>query len=255
MSVVQSITAYQINRVTGMTIVPAQLNREWMDQTHEAFAYRCLPLNLANQNGWWITCPVSFDIYWYGSAGTRDIEIRFENEVHPYVSSHFGSGVLTFSVPYLFRTPPGINLWVKGPTNRPKDGITPLEGIVETDWAVSTFTMNWKITRPQEWIRFTAGEPFCQIVPVPRGLTESLAPRLTMIDESQELKASYEHWAGSRRGFQAAWGAGDPDAIKQGWQKEYVQGKTTQGQTFDGHQTRIVVKPFNELNTAEKTSG
>jgi hypothetical protein len=29
----------------------------------------------------------------------------------------------------------------------PKDGLAPLEGIVEADWAVVPFTMNWKLIR------------------------------------------------------------------------------------------------------------
>ena len=64
------------------------------------------------------------------------------------VSSNFGYGIVTWYLPYLFRTSPGYNLWVRGPVNSPKDGIVPLEGLVETDWAEATFTVNWKITRP-----------------------------------------------------------------------------------------------------------
>jgi Family of unknown function (DUF6065) len=43
----------------------------------------------------------------------------------------------------VFRTPPGCNLYVRGPANSPKDGIAALEGIIETDWSEATFTMNW----------------------------------------------------------------------------------------------------------------
>lgn len=244
MSDTHAITAYQINKHTGMTIIPAPLGREWMDGTYQAFAYRCLPVNIANQNGWWITCPSGIEVYWYGSAAKNDVEIRFLDAPHPYVSSHFGNGIVTFRVPYLFRTPPGINLWVKGPSNWPKDGISPLEGLVETDWATSTFTMNWKITRTNEWIRFAKGEPFCQIVPVPRGVIDGLVPNLTMIDTVPELKEKYDHWANSRRNFDAAWQAGDPDARRQSWQKDYVKGQTTTGESFEGHQMKLVVRPF-----------
>src|SRR3712207_8402233 len=31
--------------------------------------------------------------------------------------SHFGSGILTWNLPFLFRTPPGYNLHVRGPAN------------------------------------------------------------------------------------------------------------------------------------------
>ena len=47
--------------------------------------------------------------------------------------SHFGHGILTFHMPCLFRTEPGVDLMVQGPINRPKDAIAPLSGIIETD--------------------------------------------------------------------------------------------------------------------------
>ena len=40
-------------------IRPAEPTREWMDRTRLSFAYRCLPLNIANAHGWEILCPVS----------------------------------------------------------------------------------------------------------------------------------------------------------------------------------------------------
>ena len=59
-----------------------------------------------------------------------------------FVISHFGSGVLTFHAGYLFRTPPGWAVWARGAPNTVKDGIVPLDGLVETDWLPFTFTMN-----------------------------------------------------------------------------------------------------------------
>src|SRR6202000_3160808 len=82
--------------------------------------------------------------------------------------SIFGSGIVTFTLPFLFRTPPGYNLVAQGPTNRPKDGISALSGIIETDWAESTFTMNWMITRPHHPITFAKGEPICMVFPQKR---------------------------------------------------------------------------------------
>jgi len=152
--------------------------------------------------------------------------------------------VVTFSIPYLFRTPVGYNLWVKGPSNWIRDGIQALEGVVEADWASSTFTMNWKITRPYEWIEFKTGEPICMIVPIPRGLTEQMTPKLALLESNQELKAKYDEWEASRRGFLKGLKELDPAAVKKGWQKDYFQGKTAEGGTFDGHQTRLDVKDF-----------
>jgi hypothetical protein len=242
----RKLTAYQLYPETAMWLTPAPLERDWMDSANARFPYRCLPLNIANQHGWFIACPVDFEAYWYGTLQAQDIELRFDGPAEQTISSHFGYGVLTFSMPYLFRTPPGMNLWVKGPSNMPKDGIQPLEGIVETDWATSTFTMNWKFTRPFEWIRFKAGEPICMVVPIPRGLIESLEPAVEFIASDPELNAKYTEWARGRSNFLSELQSLKPEAVQRGWQKEYFLGKTGEG-TFAGHQTRLDVKEFPPL--------
>lgn len=238
------ITAYQIYDSVTVSLRPAPIERDWMDAAHQRHPYRCLPLNIANQNGWVLTNSVGFRVYWYGGPLASDLEVRFDDRPDSIITSHFGSGVLTFSVPYLFRTPPGLNLWVKGPSNHIKDGIQALEGVVETDWASSTFTMNWKVTRPNEWVRFEPGEPYCMVVPIPRGLTETLTPRVALLTEDPELLAKYRAWEDSRKGFLRGLTVQDPEAVKRGWQKDYFQGKTAEGGTFDGHQTRLDIKEF-----------
>ena len=42
----------------------ADWERDWMDSTPNRFAYRCLPLTIANQTGWWIKNPVGFTATW-----------------------------------------------------------------------------------------------------------------------------------------------------------------------------------------------
>jgi hypothetical protein len=204
---------------------------------------------IANQAGWILRSTAGFRAYWYGGQAKEDVELRFDGPVDNRIVSHFGNGVITFTVPYLFRTPPGINLWVKGPSNFVKDGVQALEGVVETDWLASTFTMNWKITRVCEWIRFEKGEPFCMLVPVPRGLAESLVPQKTFIGTDPELMAQYQAWEASRRGFLADLGVRDPEAIKKGWQKDYFQGKTPDGKDFESHQTRLNLREFEKTGT------
>ncbi len=244
MSDENQLIAYRINNPPNMGLVAAPIERDWMDATSQRFAYRCLPLNIANQNGWLITSPCSFDLYWYGGPDKSDIQLRFHGTVEPSVTTHFGFGVLTFSLPYLFRTPPGINLWVKGPSNSIKDGIQALEGVVETDWAFSTFTMNWKVTRPGEWIRFQKDEPICMIVPIPRGLAESMVPVSMPLTRDDKLHTKYRAWEASRSTFLTGLHSKDPEAVKRGWQKDYFQGKQSEGGTFDGHQTRLEIREF-----------
>src|SRR6476646_3307515 len=152
-----SLTAYRIHHIARgafPVIKPAAADRWWMDVTFTGWPKRCLPLRLANQLGWCILNEQPFEAEWSGRNGLDSI--RFVNGVgRPfYVRSMFGGGILTWVVPYLFRTPPGWQLLIRGPVNSLKDGIGALEGVVETDWSTSNFTLNWRFTRPRKRVKF-----------------------------------------------------------------------------------------------------
>ena len=51
---------------TGWEWCWADWQRDWMDATPNRFAYRCLPLTIVNQTGWWIRNPVGFTATWRG---------------------------------------------------------------------------------------------------------------------------------------------------------------------------------------------
>src|SRR5476649_574381 len=141
---------------------PAARTRAWMDATTNRFANRCLPLLIANQAGWFYESDCDFMVVWNGGSSRYDTcVVVSDGPAHAAPISHFGHGIITFSLPYVFRTSPGYNILARGPSNWPKDGIAALEGVVETDWTVASFTMNWKLTRPGHAIRFSRGEPVC----------------------------------------------------------------------------------------------
>jgi len=239
------LVAWEVTDPGGITIEPAPTDRAWMDATDLRFAYRCLPLVIANQAGWIVRSPVRVSARWNGGPRPSDVRLWFPaGRKDPRIVSHFGEGVLTFSVPYLIRTPPGINLWVKGPSNWLKDGIQPLEGIVETDWTESTFTMNWRFTRPHVTVRFEEREPFCMLVPIPRGLVESFVPQQRPLEQNAELFARYERWKQARGQFNTDLKDFDSAAAQQGWQRDYMLGRDHDGRTFAEHQTRLHVRPF-----------
>src|SRR5437868_10957202 len=130
-----------------------------MDGAHERWPNRCLPLLVANEAGWILLNRTPFSVVWDGGESPESVRVELaEDDPHPGVSSHFGHGVVTFAIPYVFRTSPGYNLLARGPANLPKDGIWPLEGLVETDWANANFTMNWKLTRPNHPVSFERDE-------------------------------------------------------------------------------------------------
>ncbi len=229
---------------------PAPAQREFMDGTSSRFAYRCLPLNIANQFGWELLSPCTFEAIWNGGPETDAIEIDVLDDGWPHPVSHFGHGVLTFHISQLFRTPPGTQLMVTGPMNSPKDGIYAMSGIIETDWSHYTFTMNWVITRPFFPVRFEKGEPFAHIFPVNISALEQLEPAYIPIDNEPDLKAAYDEFHRSRQAFNEELNIPDSQAAKEKWQKGYFRGKGSdkcpmgESVTKAQHWTKLDVKPF-----------
>jgi hypothetical protein len=145
---------------------------------------------MANASGWEVLSPVGVTARWDGGPGVDSVDVTTDGPVASEMNprSEFGHGIVTFSVPYLMRTPRGVDLLVRGPANRPKDGVSPLEGLVETDWAVMTFTMNWQLTRPDTPVRWEAGEPVCMLVPQQRGDLEGFRPAFRSIKTAPETR-------------------------------------------------------------------
>ncbi len=238
------ITAYEVVE-DPMPLRTMNRRRDWMDETQDRFAYRCLPLAIANQVGWEILCPAAFTARWNGKEGLDAIQIKFDGAKSALIGSHFGHGVLTFSLGYLFRTTKSHNLWVKGPTNQPRDGIAPLEGLIETDWAPFTFTMNWQFTRQRHKVRFEKGDAVCTIMPYPRHYIGKFEPRLKVINEDRKLYDQYIKWREDRLAFNEDLKKAGSEAAKSGWQRSYMKGEDQAGNTFSGHQTKIRTRDFS----------
>lgn len=217
-----------------------------MDATHQRYAYRCLPLNIANAHGWEILCASGFSATWDGTAVKTCVTVVPDPGTNAPAVSHFGSGVLTFHVPCVFRTDPGIDLYVTGPINRPKDAIAPLTGVVETDWADYSFTMNWMFTRPHTAVRFERGEPVCHFFPIARGTLERIAPRMVPLSQAPEIDQHYHQWSKSRLAFNADLEVPGSQAVQERWQKNYFRGRHPGGEASgtDGHRSKLRLQPF-----------
>ena len=227
----------------GMDIRPALRERAWMAQA-DGFPKRCLPMLLANQAGWELISPVRFTAVWDGGDASTAISISSESETLPWVTSHFGLGILTWYVPLLFRTPPGYNLLVRGPANCPKDGISALEGIVETDWTTATFTMNWKFTRAHLPISFESGEAFAMVVPICRGELERFRPILRSASSEPVIIDQFKQFAHSRQEFVQELKKPGSSAQRDGWQRHYFLGRNVDGTIAPEHQTRLQLAAF-----------
>lgn len=180
----------------GWELRPSPRRRHWMDEL--PYSYNCLPLVVANQWGWQILCPTDLEVTWDGSMDRFGLWVRVDPQYAPAIKSHFGQGIVTFSPPWLFRTPPGWDIYVKGPGNRWKPNCAPLEGIVETWWLNYTFTMNWKLIEPGT-VAFAKGESIAQLVPVPHQTFVDSTAEEVPVDEEPEIARELLDWMEQRR--------------------------------------------------------
>lgn len=226
-------------------LVTAPSHRDWMDASPKRFAYRCLPMVIANQAGWLILNRHKLAVTWNGGVEPNALRLDFLSGDNPRSAvSIFGSGILTFLVGYLFRTPPGYNLYVHGPANSPKDGVTALEGIVESDWTEATFTMNWKMTRPNHPVVFEEDEPIAMITPMPRHQLERFQPEIRSLSEDPALEAVHREWAASRQRHNADLQVPNSQAQKDGWQRHYMRGTSIRQEPAPEHQTALALNDF-----------
>ena len=79
--------AYDIYGTTDMPLTTAPVDRAWMDATDQHFAYRCLPLAIANQAGWLIHNPASFNVWWDGGPHIDNLQLQFGGASRPAIST------------------------------------------------------------------------------------------------------------------------------------------------------------------------
>ena len=226
----------------SVLIKPSSTKREWMDNTQNKFAYRCLPMVIANHHGWDAICPSDIQITWEGEKYIDSVKVDYiENNEFDFASSLFGYGILTFHVDFVLQTEENISLYVKGPANSHKSKIQALEGIVETNWLPFTFTSNWKFTEPGI-VRFEKGEPLFSFFPVNTTLIENHEIISQNINNNEKLKIRYDKYAESR-----------DEHIKTGytngktWQKYYMKGiDPSDGDFKPIHKTKLNIKKVSK---------
>ena len=217
----------------GWQLRPSPARRHWMDELPHA--YKCLPLVVANQWGWQVLCPTDVVATWDGTAALSGLRVEVPPQYEPAIKSQFGAGIITFSPPWLFRTPPGWDLYLKGPSNRWKLNCVPLEGVIETWWLNYTFTLNWKLLQPGTVI-FRQGESLGQLLPVPHltfeGATAIEAPIGLLEPKAAE---GLLQWQEKRRSI-----AGQEDNVHHMYRK---------AEGIDEHLHRVSVPRFQIIDT------
>jgi hypothetical protein len=223
----------------------ADLQRDWMDATPSRHAYRCLPLTIANQTGWWIRNPVGFSAVWGGGPAPGDIALEFDAAGHVWkdlINNQFGEGILTWNTPFLFRTKPeGSRLLICGPANYFLRNAHPLTAIIESDWMSMSFTMNWKIMAPGEPVRFDAGIPLFQAIPLLGNVCadlEAAAVTYRKLADDPEMSRAYQEWHRSRTQFHVQ--KAKNEVKGDSWQKDYFRGRDASGrEVAPAHSTKV----------------
>lgn len=226
-----------------------------MDATAEQFATRCLPLNVANAHGWEVLSPCGFDAYWNGRLTTDGVVIRPDpgHNVELPISM-FGDAIMSFHISAIFRTSPGWDLFITGPTNSFKEGIAPLSGVIETDWSPYSFTMNWKLLRRNHTVRFEAGEPMCFFFPVQRGVLEKIEPKFAPLHDDPDLERQFHAWCKSRYAFKDEMKRDPRKAPADKWQKRYYRGiDMDEKQGAADHIVKLRLKPFTPTRASDET--
>lgn len=143
------------------------VRRDWMDDTYNKHAYKCLPLTEANTSGWEVSLQKEIVVQWDG-GNTVPRVLNGEKMIFSVGDSTYERdivmpsiiGIMSFTVGWVFKTDPGVWTWVGGAPNYFVDGAVPLNATIPSDWWPDEFNMNWKITKVGEPVTFPEGMPF-----------------------------------------------------------------------------------------------
>lgn len=180
-------------------IVPLDLKRSWMDATLDKYAYKCVPLKIANKYGWMVTSPFNFSVSWFGGEDPVNVEVYSDDPdfVGGSVVSHFGGSTFTLELDFIVQTPENYSLYLRGIPNKTYGILKPLDAIVETDWLPFPFAYSFVFIEPGI-VEFKKGEPLFSFFPIERNSVENFKIRARDIDKDSEFFNDFQEYYKSR---------------------------------------------------------
>ena len=140
-------------------IKQSRLKRDWMDETYNKHAYRCLPLSEANVNGWEMQLQQDVVVEWEGGNNVPKVLKGEFFEGRAIVIPSI-IGIMSFVTGWAVNTEEGYDTFVSGSPNYFVDGASPLTASIPSSWWPDEFNMNWKITKIGKPVLFEQGMPF-----------------------------------------------------------------------------------------------
>jgi len=155
------------------TIKQCRPRREWMDNTANKHAYKCLPLTSANVNGWELELQQDVMVQLDKGGGVPEGQVprvlRGEHRTFPsdaqdsvYERPIVQQSIIdtvSFTVGWSINPPKGHSVLISGPPNYFVDGAVPMTALIP-GWWPDEVNMNWVITKHNEPVTFPKGMPF-----------------------------------------------------------------------------------------------
>ena len=146
--------------------------------------------------GFDLLCPQAFEATWNGGPNAGDVEIHGTAGASQGFVRSGREGRLTFHPGVQFKTESDQVLWARGPIHA-KDGLVPLETLIDSSVLPSTLTLSWRFTRPGLTVRFEAGEPFCTVLPYPKSGLQEVALEVVRPDDGDAFARELQRMIGT----------------------------------------------------------
>jgi hypothetical protein len=136
-------------------------NRDWMDDSVDKQAYKCLPVTLANSLGWSFSLPEDISFILHSSTGI--VEILNGSK---YSFTDRTNGTISFTSGLTIQTDAPTSLLIMPVPNQFIDGVVPFTSIINTSVLKAPLPSAWKITRYDQKITIKSGTPIAAIIPI-----------------------------------------------------------------------------------------
>ena len=167
-------------------IKQSRLKRDWMDDTYNKHAYRCLPLSAANVNGWEIILQKEIVAIWDGGMSVPRI-ISDDSFNGRTIANCNKIGMIDIHIGWAFGTEQGFDTVVTGSPNFFIDGIEPLTALIPSSWWPDEVQMTWRFTAPGKEVVLPEGMPFAFFYIQPSHLLEEVNFKIKNLWDDNEL--------------------------------------------------------------------
>jgi hypothetical protein len=178
-----NIKVYKSRGEESANIFQLNAKRDWMEETHNAHAYKCFPVTLSNTLGWGLSFPEDIVFIWDGISDSSPNHVKVISG-EKYCSTLRANGTISFNTGLIFKTEEDVSLLQIPVPNYFVDGAQAFTTLISSSFFSGELPCVWKITRPFTEITIKANQPFVSLIPISLG---SLNGSIVEIDEIENM--------------------------------------------------------------------